>query len=52
MKLIAKTNCKSIFLLAIGSTGKDVCVRVLNAVNTKAVPFRQGEQRKKAAFPQ
>lgn len=46
------TNSKCIFLLIIGSTGKDVFVRELNTINMKALSFRQGEQTQKAAFPQ
>lgn len=50
--VMVETNCKSIFLLVIGSTGKDVCVKGLNAINTKALSFSRSEQTQKAAFLQ
>lgn len=49
---MVETNCKSIFLLVIGSTGKDVYVKGLNAINTKALSFSQSEQTQKEAFLQ
>lgn len=51
LELIVETKYKSIFLLLIGNIAKDVCVRGLNIINTKALCFRWHEQTQKSVFP-